>query len=245
MRIPLREAMRRLAFFSLFLIGTYGYLFTNRLDDRRGLAPVVVDTPLDALIPLTPVFVIPYVLWSLYVAGACLVLILDPSDRFYRFVLSVFFSMVVATAVFYFFPTFMQRPEPTEQGFLYDVLRWIYRVDRPFNSLPSTHVLYSVLVFWHLYKWRPRARGFQTASLVFCLLVCASTVLVKQHNIPDIPTGAILALAVAWPLERPKEGFPWRTSKSMQESADSTRTSRRCPKTNRWSGSRSGRNARM
>ncbi len=213
MRIPPREALRRLAFFSLFLAGTYGYLFTNRLNDARGLVPVVVDTPLDALIPLTPVFVIPYVLWSLYVAGACVVLFLDPSDRFYRFVLSVFIGMAIATAVFYFFPTYMQRPWPTEKGFLYDVLRWIYSIDRPFNSLPSTHVLYSVLVFWNLYRWKPRARAFQAASLVFCLLVCASTVLVKQHNTPDIPAGLVLALAVALPLEIPKEGFPWRKSK--------------------------------
>ena len=212
MRIPFREALRRIAFFSLFLIGTYGYLFTNRLDDRRGFIPVVVDTPLDALIPLTPVFVIPYVLWSVYVLGACVVLFLDPSDRFYRFVLSVFLSMVVATAVFYFFPTYMQRPEPTERGPLYDILRWIYSVDRPFNSLPSTHVLYSVLVFWHLYKWRPRARAFQAASLLFCALVCASTVLVKQHNLPDIPAGIVLALAVALPIEIPKEVPPWRRS---------------------------------
>jgi membrane-associated phospholipid phosphatase len=223
MRIAPREALKRLAFFSLFLLGTYGYLFTNRLNDRRGLVPVVVDTPLDALIPLVPVFVIPYLLWSVYVLAACVVLFLDPSDRFYRFVLSVFLGMVAATAVFYFFPTYMQRPEPTQRGFLYDVLRWIYSVDRPFNSLPSTHVFYSVLVFWNLFKWKPRALAFQAASLAFCLLVCASTVLIKQHNTPDVPTGLALALAVSLPLEIPKEGFPWRRSRSMPGSADSTR----------------------
>jgi hypothetical protein len=213
MRIGRREALRRLAFFLLFLIGTSGYFVTNRFNDARAIARIVVDTPLDALIPLVPVFVVPYLLFFFYVAGATLVLYLDPSDRFYRFVLSVFASMGVATAIFYFLPTFMQRPELIGNDPFVSALRWVYAVDRPFNSLPSTHVLYAALVCWHLYKWRPRARAIQIASLAFFLLVSASTVLVKQHSTPDIPTGLALALAVALPLEIPKEVTPWRKSK--------------------------------
>ena len=212
MKIGFKESLRRVAFFSLFLLGAYGYLFTNRFNLGRGLVPVIVATPLDALIPLVPFFVVPYLFFFVYVLGTVAVLFFDPSDRFYRMVGSAFFGMVIATAVFYFYPTYMDRPVLTGKGPFWDVLRFVYANDGPYNALPSTHVFYSVLAFYHLYRWRPSAKRAQLLSLLFCLLVCASTVLVKQHHLPDIPAGIALALGAALLFEIPKEAVPWRRS---------------------------------
>ena len=212
MRIGRKESLRRIAVFSLFLLGTYGYLFTNRLNLGRGLVPVIVATPLDAWIPLVPLFVVPYLLFFVYVLGTVAMLFFDPSDRYYRMVGSVFVGMVIATAVFYFFPTYMDRPELTGEGPFWDGLRFVYASDGPYNALPSTHVFYSVLACYQLFRWKPSAKRAQVLSLLFCLTVCASTVLVKQHHTPDIPAGAALALGIALLFEIPKEVVPWQRS---------------------------------
>jgi membrane-associated phospholipid phosphatase len=212
MRLGLKEFLRRLAFFSLFLLGTFGYLFTNRFNMGRGLVPVIVDTPIDAWIPLVPVFVVPYLLFFLYVIGSVVVLFFDPSDRYYRLVWTVFVGMVVATAVFYYYPTYMDRPTLIGGGAFLDVLRFVYANDAPYNCLPSTHVFYSIVAFYHLYRWKPNAKRSQTLSFLFCLLVCVSTVLVKQHHTPDILAGFALAVGVALLVEIPKEVVPWRKS---------------------------------
>ena len=212
MERKVKEGLKRLAFLSLFFLGVLGYEATNRINVVRDIPRTVVDTPLDALIPLVPVFVVPYLFLFVYVGAALLILFFDRSDRYYRMVLSFFVGMGVATLVFYFFPTYMPRPVLVGTGPFVSALRWVYSMDSPFNCLPSTHVLYSTIAFWHLYRWRPRARAFQLTSLAILLLICASTVLVKQHNTPDIPTGFALAMAVSLLFEIPRRGVDRRRS---------------------------------
>lgn len=212
MRIDGREILHRIAFFALFLLGAFGYFLTNRAGLVPGIPPHLVATPLDAAVPLVPAFVVPYLLFFAYVLGTAVLLLLDPSDRYYRFVLSVFAGMVVATAAFILYPTYMDRPALSGDDPFTSALRWVYAHDGIYNSLPSTHVFYSAVAAWHLFRLRPKARLAQAASLVFAALVCASTVLVKQHHLPDIPTGLALALAACLLLELPKEVRPWRRS---------------------------------
>ncbi len=212
MRIGAREALRRGAFFLLFVLGTFGYFLTNRLGVLQVLPARIVTWPLDALVPLVPAFVVPYLLFLPYVAGTALVLFLDPSDRYYRFVWTVFAGMAAATAVFFLYPTAMDRPSLSGGDAFTSLLRLVYAADGPFDCLPSTHVFYSAVSAWHLLRLRPRARALQAASLAFVLLVWASTVLVKQHHLPDVPAGLALAAAAVLAFEIPKEVRPWRRS---------------------------------
>jgi membrane-associated phospholipid phosphatase len=91
---------------------------------------------------------------------------------------------------------------PAEMGFLprSDAGRWqpiydaLYRVDGPFNTVPSFHVIYtaSILLAMAEVAIRPARRAY----LAWLLLVCASTVLTHRHHLLDVLAGLLLALAV-------------------------------------------------
>ena len=72
----------------------------------------------------------------------------------------------------------------------------IYANDTNTNCCPSLHVLNQLAVHIGLCKSRlcRDRKWFKRASLVFTILVCASTVFLKQHSIIDVLAALILEI---------------------------------------------------
>lgn len=160
-----------------------------------------VACPLDSWIPFCEWFVIPYYFWFAYIVGMLLYGLLFDRQSFRD---CMYFIMLTysATIVIYLLWPNMQalRPAAFDRE---NVLTWIvqklYNFDTNTNVCPSIHVLGSVAVSLTglrapgLQHW-----GWKVFFHTSNLLICLSTVFLKQHSILDV-FAALLLCAIAYP----------------------------------------------
>ena len=177
----------------LVLVGIY--LLINHGLTAQSLTPYDVSTPWDHRIPLTPAWVWIY---ALNIPMPMALILSTKSGQDYA-ELAAGFSLIclVAFAVFMVFPVTAEglRPETVGSGWSNWGLSVYYAVDGQGNCLPSLHVslcCYSGL--WGLCHFR-RLSG--VAYFILGLAISVSTMLVKQHWIADVVSGAVLGFGVA------------------------------------------------
>ena len=148
-----------------------------------------VRTALDAYVPIIPAFVIPYVLFLPYWLGFMLYATLKMDERLFRaFALSALFAALAATLTFLLFPTYVERPPLTGDGWATRALAFLYSSDNTFNAVPSEHTLYTTVIAVFASRWNPRLKGWMIASVV---LVILATLFTGQHHLVD-PLGGLL-----------------------------------------------------
>jgi membrane-associated phospholipid phosphatase len=186
----------------VFFIGYFHLL-------RHAVYPVTTMplTPLDALIPLVPAAVVPYLSLWFYVGIA------PGLQRSFRELLAYgFWSALlcaIGLAIFYRFPT--QIPP-----FVFDRtglpgFALLQGIDAPGNACPSMHVAIAFFTgIWIEVLFREmRMPGWARAVNVGWFVVIAlSTVAIRQHVVIDVLGGALLGGAIAVPslAWRPKAG---------------------------------------
>lgn len=174
----------------------YGTRLVNRLYPAHA-----VSTPLDDFIPFLPWFVLFYVLAYLQ-WGLCYFTTLRHSRALCYETLSVnLIAKSVCLICFLAFPTAIVRPEVTGSGLWNTLVRWIYSVDAPDNLFPSIHCLESWISMRSLWRTKEIPLPVRIANGVLTLFVCASTLFVKQHVLPDV-LGGILAVELGYFLTR-------------------------------------------
>lgn len=148
-------------------------------------------TPLDRTIPFIPLTWLLYIMFFplVVVAAACA----EPS-AFSRFRQAVVLAFMVSIVCFGLFPEIVPRPDPATIGnaFLRQRLARLWMLDLASNGLPSLHVSVTCLTCRML--WRPRYRWLIGLT---GLLICASTLTLKQHTVIDVVGGLLLALLCA------------------------------------------------
>ncbi len=173
---------------------------------NHGPNRIFLRTPLDQAIPVVPVFVIPYVSLTPYIAATMALLLLLRV----RLLRSAAAAMIIAWLVSYAFYVFLQsyvaRPELTGGDLLTALIRTVYAGDQPYNDFPSLHTSLSTIVAVH---WWRVDRPAGLAAGAWTLLIVASTVLIHQHYLADLAGGLILAAVaclVGLRLFAPREG---------------------------------------
>lgn len=178
------------------------YLTCFFLVEKAVTAPrFLIHCGLDDRIPFVPQAVVFYVLWFPYIAFTLLSFLLHaPRREYWRLLVSLMISMMMTLLFYVLVPNGVQlRPETIEGN---DVFTWgvrmIWAADTPANVCPSIHVFVSVLIdmAWSrsaLTKGRPHLRAVSHAA---DFLICASTVLLKQHSIIDVCFGAVTAVVM-------------------------------------------------
>ena len=175
------------------LLSFYGSALLNLHRTHYNLA-----TALDAHIPLAPFFVLFYVLaYVQWVVGFCLIA-RESRAVCYRLIAGEILAKLCCMVIFLILPTAMERPEITGGGVWNALLRLVYRLDRPVTLFPSIHCLESWFCFRGALYLKKPPRWYPWLSLVMTLLVCASTVLVKQHLAVDIPSALLVAELGLW-----------------------------------------------
>lgn len=79
-------------------------------------------------------------------------------------------------------------------NFLTGIVAGLYQGDTPTNVCPSIHVYNSIAIHMALsqsYALREH-KGIRTGSLVLCILICLSTMFLKQHSIIDVGCAILL-----------------------------------------------------
>jgi|GEM_PF-104085 len=174
----------------LALMGTFGLL------EKFIIPQYWLGCYLDQYIPFWPAFIVPYILWFPLVAAILIALCFSDRGDFTRTIMLLFAGMTVAMVVFAIFPHAQSlRPQITSNDFFSRAVRYsIYANDTNTNCFPSIHVLNQLAVHIGLCKSR-MCRGrkwIKNTSLILTILVCASTVFIKQHSIIDVAAALVI-----------------------------------------------------
>ncbi len=174
----------------------------------------LVEVPLDRLLPFCEWFVIPYVLWYAYIAGALTFFAFRSREAFLRLVMLLYIGMGLCMLIQTVWPTAIAvRPAGFDRDNpLIRVVEWLYASDTPTNVFPSIHCYNSIAVHIVIHKFVGRRWGVRTASLLLAISICLSTVFIKQHSVLDIGGAVVLAglvyllvYHVRWPFLRKEQ----------------------------------------
>lgn len=173
----------------------YGLAF--EFVESLSLNYTVIYHPLDEKIPFCEIFSIPYYFWFAYIVVTLLYTgFFDvPSFKKYMWFIIITYSL---TLIFYLIFPNKQELRPTE--FLRDniftkIVAATYTIDTNTNVFPSIHVIggiASLFAFWHskhfsTFVWR-------LINTIITILICLSTVFMKQHSVLDIVGGVVVCL---------------------------------------------------
>ena len=156
--------------------------------------------PLDALVPFCPFFVVFYCLWYPLLISVGVYLLSADHSGFRRYMTFLGVSFFLSLLIWFLIPSGQDlRPDLTGQAGFFS--RWIaalYGVDTNTNVFPSVHVVGSIGAAWAVWDCQElrRRRWPGPAATALALLICLSTVLIKQHSILDGVCGAALAAVV-------------------------------------------------
>jgi membrane-associated phospholipid phosphatase len=167
------------------------YFFFNRLPRPA----TVITIPFDNLIPVIPAFVLPYLAFYPFVLCSLIFLYLHHLTHYIHTILSYAAGLIICYITYLTWQTTVPRPELTSPDIFSTLLAFIYRIDAPYNCLPSIHVLGTLLIMLALTKtlgdkalW-PNLLG---------ILIILSTLFTKQHGVLDVAAGAVLAVGCYW-----------------------------------------------
>lgn len=182
----LREpGFRHLLWLLPWIPHTIMYFLTSHIFPKE--AYTAVHCGLDDLIPFLEIFIVPYVTWYLLIAFTILYFMFYDAKRFVEFGKYLAVLEVIVISIYLIYPTRVDF-QPTQfprDNFFTDCVKLLYAIDEDGNACPSLHVAFSVAV---ISVWAKRKESrFVTKLLiwVFNILVCISTVFVKQHSALD------------------------------------------------------------
>ena len=175
------------------MVCIHGLVYYATRPVTQKLAHFDFSLPVDDAIPFVPAFCVIYVLAYVQWIAGYIVIARDSRELCYRVISGEIISKLICMALFLLVPTTMTRAEITSDGFFDTVVRCIYRLDAADNLFPSIHCLESWVCFRGAMQLKKTGSWYRYFTLLFSLLVFASTVLIKQHVAVDIIAGVLTA----------------------------------------------------
>ena len=111
----------------------------------------------------------------------------------YRVFSAELIAKTVCFILFLVIPTTNVRPEVTAGGVSGFLMRLLYTVDPADNLFPSVHCLVSWFCWIGVRGRKDIPALYRHFSLVFAIAVCIATMTTKQHVLPDVISGVLLA----------------------------------------------------
>ncbi|MDO4811263.1 MAG: phosphatase PAP2 family protein [Eubacteriales bacterium] len=152
---------------------------------------------IDNYIPFCEYFAVFYVTWSPILAAVGVYLIIKDGEGFRRYMWMLMVTFTLSTIICILVPNGQDlRPAVLAHDNIFTkAVLYTYSIDTNTNVLPSVHVLgvmAAVFAIWKtpgLKKW-----GWRVGSILWGLLVTASTLLIKQHAFIDIVAALLVGL---------------------------------------------------
>jgi membrane-associated phospholipid phosphatase len=167
---------------------------------ERTVKPVyIMFSRLDPYIPFVKGFVVPYLIWYLYMASVIIYLGFVSKADFYKLSILLITGMAAACIIFLLFPNGQNlRPEVTGEDIFSKIIKRIYSTDTSTNVTPSLHVYNSIAVHLGLisYAGMKDKKLVKLLSFLCMVSICASTVFIKQHSLKDVLWGTIMGIVL-------------------------------------------------
>lgn len=180
----------------ILFIGICYLLAFSMLESRKGSIHVI-QCAVDQWIPFCEYFIVPYLLWFLYVAvtGIYFLYFNNSEKEFKDFMYTLLAGMVVFLVISYIYPNGqILRPNIADDTLFKRLVLFIYQTDTPTNILPSLHVFYSVacdLAWTKSEGWKEK-KGFLLCVHLLTLSIILSTMFLKQHSFIDVAMALIM-----------------------------------------------------
>jgi len=161
----------------------------------------VMHCRLDDLIPFNEWFIFAYMFWFIYIAVTMIYMVLD-ADEYVRYTMFLATGMSLSLLICQLFPNGTApgfRPAvDAAKNWPSSIVAFIYRTDTCTNVFPSIHVFNAIGTHIAINRSRHFADrpGIRKFSLVAAILICVSTMFVKQHSLIDVTGGCILSYFV-------------------------------------------------
>lgn len=151
---------------------------------------------IDDLIPFNEVFVIFYVSWYLLIVGSLLYFMLYNIEGFKNLSKYIIITQVVAMMVYIVYPSRQDlRPEVfADDNLLTQLVGLLYTADTNTGVCPSLHVAYSLGIASVWIKEKDVSIMVRTFVVVLAVLICLSTMFIKQHSAVDVIAALPLGL---------------------------------------------------
>lgn len=170
------------------------FLFLER-NVKNGFA--IMHVELDDWIPYNEYFIIPYLMWFVYVSGAVLYFFFTNKGDYYRLCTFLFTGMTISLLICTFFPngTDLRVAADPSKNVCSWLVSLVHKADTSTNVFPSIHAYNSMGVHFSVMNSQAlrEKRWVRRASFVMMVSICLSTVFLKQHSVVDVMGATILA----------------------------------------------------
>lgn len=160
----------------------------------------IMHIKLDDYIPFNEYFIVPYLLWFLYVAGTILFFLFTNKQDYYKVCAFLFTGMTISLLICTFFQNGTDlRPvvDPSKNVFSWLVSK-LHDADTSTNVFPSIHAYNSIGI--HIAIVRSEAlkkhRLVRCLSGILMVSICLSTVFLKQHSAIDVFGSIVMAYMI-------------------------------------------------
>jgi len=165
--------------------------------EQRTIEYTIVHTQLDNFIPFSEYFIIPYLLWFLYIPAVFIFMFFRSKEEFYRLSKFLFIGMSICLLICTVWPNGQELRLDLQghENIFAKIVSWIYAADTNTNVFPSIHVFNSVGAYIAIVNSQVIRKGhwIKYVSFILTVLICMSTVFLKQHSILDVLGGLVIA----------------------------------------------------
>ena len=194
------------AFFQKYrhaLVLLYGLIYMPWfmwLESRSNLPYHVIHVKLDDMIPFVEYFIVPYLLWFVYVAAVFVYLFFKNRREFYQYCIFLFTGMTLFLIVSTLYPNgHLLRPNTFARNNIFTfAVQILYQADTATNIFPSLHVYNSIAAHRAVANSETLAgnRLIRGGSFVLMVSIILATMFLKQHSVLDVLSGILLGLVM-------------------------------------------------
>lgn len=169
------------------------------LESRANLPYHVIHVSLDDKLPFIEYFIVPYLLWFLYVAAVFIYLFFQKNKKeFYQYCIFLFTGMTLFLIISTVYPNgHLLRPSSFERHNVFTfAVQILYQADTATNIFPSLHVFNSIAAHRAVANNAKLRENLLIRGGSFLLMVSIilATMFLKQHSVLDVISGIMLGM---------------------------------------------------
>ncbi len=178
----------------------------------------LIHSPIDNYIPFVEYFIVPYLLWFLYILAGGLFLFFKDKKVFLQAAAFAITGMTIFLIICTIFPNGLDlRPDTFARDNIFvDLVKYVYSTDTPTNVLPSMHVFMSLTIAIALNRTETLKdkKWVRIFSNLLAFSIVLSTMFLKQHSITDV-SAALVMVVILYQLVYARE--PKKAGKLLHE----------------------------
>jgi membrane-associated phospholipid phosphatase len=161
---------------------------------------IPVESKLDKYIPFMEIFVIPYFLWFLFIFVTVAYFFFTSKHDFYKCCAFLFIGMTICLIIYSIWPNGhhlrVNLSTLGRSNIFTRIIGRLYSIDTATNVCPSIHVYNSIgaMIAIRRSERLKHIKWLQISALILTVLICMSTVFLKQHSILDVFGGILLSI---------------------------------------------------